>query len=110
MLDNGEYSDWVKTIFLGVKADALVRSFRMINSLTRWITMHVLLNNRTVAMKQLEHWNYSAERVNRRLGRTADRPDLWTKILEKREGDGGLTLGEHESNASIFMVAGTEVG
>lgn len=87
MLDNGEYSNWVKTIFLGIKADALFRAFRSINCVTRWITAQFLLNNRVIAMKQAQHWNYTAERVERRLKSTPDHLDLWTKVMEKELGD-----------------------
>jgi cytochrome P450 len=60
--------------------------------------------------KKLEYWNYSKERVDRRLASTPDRPDLWTKILEKGAPDDptGLSMGEHYSLASLFMIAGTE--
>ena len=48
------------------------------------------------------------ERVDKRLARDPDRPDLWTRILDKSEGSDGLSLGEHHANASLFMLAGTE--
>lgn len=73
---------------------------------------------------QLAHWSYTNERVDRRLAKIPDRPDLWSRILEKsglRTGgidstildvetkpDAGLTLLEHYSNAALFMIAGTE--
>ena len=58
---------------------------------------------------QLEHNNYSNERVDRRLARDPGRPDIWSHILKRKEViDGGLSLAEMHSNASIFMLAGTE--
>lgn len=87
------------------------------------------MNSETVRHKQAEHWNYSKDqlnfdfrthsltlhlspagkqRVDRRLDRKPERTDLWTKILEKSQGPGGLSVDEHHSIASLFMVAGTE--
>lgn len=110
MLENGEYSSWVKAIFLGIKDGARLRSFKMINWFSEWVIMKFVMQNPKVRVKQAEHWSYSKERVDRRLARTPERPDLWTKILEKSKGPGGLSVDEHHSTASLFMVAGTEVG
>ena len=57
-----------------------------------------------------EHASYSSDRVDRRLKREPERPDLWSRILEKSpmDSEGGLSLGEHHSVASLFMIAGTE--
>lgn len=41
-------------------------------------------------------------------GSRRERSDLWARIIEKSKGPGALTLGEHHSNASLFMIAGTE--
>lgn len=108
MLDNGDYSPWVKTIFNGIKIGTKLRTFRELNAVTDWIFERFISRNPKVAKSRAEHWNYSAERVARRLERTPETPDLWTKIIEKGEGGKGLTYGEHESNASLFMIAGTE--
>jgi cytochrome P450 len=110
MLSGSDYSPWVKVIFSGIKTATKIRSFKMLSDLTNHLIESVLLKNDRVRAKQLEHWNYSKERVNRRLARNPDRPDLWTKILEKGRPDDaeGLSLEEHHSMASLFMLAGTE--
>jgi cytochrome P450 len=110
MLEGSDYSPWVKVIFEGIKSNTKLRSFKMLSRFTNYIIERFLLNSEYVRAKQLEHWNYSKERVDRRLERSPDRPDLWTKILEKGDPDdaGGLSLGEHHSTASLFMLAGTE--
>ncbi|KAF2215047.1 hypothetical protein CERZMDRAFT_37216 [Cercospora zeae-maydis SCOH1-5] len=108
MLDNGEYSSWVKAIFEGIKGGTILRTIRDVNSVTNWIFAKFVMSSPKFAKKRVEHWNYSAERVARRLETTPDTPDLWAKILEKGSGPNGLSYGEHESNASLFMIAGTE--
>ena len=58
-------------------------------------------------LSKVEHFNYATQRVDRRLAKTPDRPDLWTDVLKRKEKE-GMTLEEMYSNSSIFMVAGTE--
>jgi len=110
MLEGSDYSPWVKLIFDGIKKNTKLKSFKMLGSLPRYIIEQVLFKSKIVRAKQLEHWNYSKDRVDRRLARTPDRPDLWTKILEKGAPNDaeGLSLDEHHSIASVFMIAGTE--
>ena len=43
------------------------------------------------------------------MAKEPDRPDLWSHILKRLDKkEGGLSLAEMHSNASIFMIAGTE--
>ncbi|KAF7186829.1 Cytochrome P450 monooxygenase [Pseudocercospora fuligena] len=108
MLENGEYSSWVKAIFLGIKDAVRLRTIRLLNSYINWFVVKFVMQNETVRKKAAEHWNYSKERVDRRLAKNPEQPDLWSKILEKSDGPGGLTVPEHHSLASLFMIAGTE--
>lgn len=110
MLEGSDYSPWVKVIFEGIKTATKMRSFRMLSNFTNYLIEEFLLKSDAVRIKQIEHWNYSKDRVDRRLAKSPDRPDLWTKILEKGgpDDEAGLSLGEHHSLASLFMIAGTE--
>ncbi|TKA82885.1 hypothetical protein B0A55_01177 [Friedmanniomyces simplex] len=108
MLEDGEYSPWVKSIFEGIKVGTLFRGLKKYNALTDYVVSYWLRNSDFARKKQAEHWNYSKDRVDRRLQKTPDRPDLWSKILEKSHGPEALTVDEHHSIAALFMVAGTE--
>jgi cytochrome P450 len=110
MLEESDYSPWVKAIFAGVKSGTRLRTIKMMSKLTNYLLEEWVFKSEAVRAKQFEHWNYSKERVDRRLARSPDRPDLWTKILEKGAPDEptGLSLGEHHSAGSLFMLAGTE--
>jgi cytochrome P450 len=57
----------------------------------------------------MDHFNHSVTRVTKRLekGRDTEGVDLWDLVLAQKEGR-GLTRGEMDANASLFMVAGTE--
>lgn len=59
--------------------------------------------------KRFEHFQHSVDRVTKRLekGRDTEGVDLWDLVLAQKEGK-GLTRGEMDSNASLFMIAGTE--
>jgi cytochrome P450 len=110
MLEGSDYSPWVKVIFEGIKKGAQLRAFRWLSKLTNYLVGEILMKSNKVRAKQVEHWNYSKDRVDRRLAMQPDRPDLWTKILEKGAPNDptGLSLGEHHSLAALFMLAGTE--
>lgn len=110
MLNNSKYSPWVSAIFAGLKRAAKFRTLKLHSKFGNWLVEQLILKSDKVRQRQLEHWNYSKERVDRRLQTTPDRPDLWTKILAKGapEDGEGLSLGEHHANASLFMIAGTE--
>lgn len=110
MLEGGDYSPWVRTIFDSIKFGTMIRVIRWTSSLGYYAMKTFVLQNRSVQRKAQEHSKYTDDRIDRRLGREPEHPDLWTKILEKGqdESEGGLSLGEHHSNASLFMIAGTE--
>ena len=103
MLEDSEYSPWVKTIFESIKGATFFRGVKMYSKLTDYLVEEVLFKTETARKKQIEHWNYSKDRVDKRLAKKTDRPDLWTKILEKSEGPDGLSLEEHHSIASLFV-------
>ena len=107
MLEEGQYAPWVQTLIQGIKLDAwmcITRHFTVGHFL-----VNTLLNTKTAHAKHWEHFNYAKERVDKRLGRTPERPDFWSRILAKGEGHGGMSMGEHYVTASFFMIAGTEM-
>ncbi|KAM3420686.1 hypothetical protein BST61_g3940 [Cercospora zeina] len=109
MLETGEYSEWVKAVFLNVKGGTFIRTVKKVHWLLNVLADQFLVKNQGLQKQAAMHWNYSKQRVDRRLAQRPERTDLWTKFIEKpgREGD-GLSMGEHYSNASVFMLAGTE--
>jgi len=108
MLQDSEYSPWVKTIFSSIKTATQLRSLRQFHEVFRYLLDDVMFATEGAQKKLKEHQKYTSDRVNRRMQREPEQPDFWTKILAKHEGEGGLSLEEHYSNASLFMMAGTE--
>lgn len=108
MLEDGECSPWVESIFGSVKAATFLLGIKRHSRAARLLADTFLKYNPTVQKKQLENWMYCAERVERRLQRMPKHPDLWSRILEKNDGPESLTMDEQYANAFLFMTAGTE--
>lgn len=108
MLENSEYATFVKVIFAGIKTATFFRAAKYYSSIFEYLINEVLFKTDRVRQAMIDHWNYTKERVDRRLAKTPERPDLWTKIIEKSQGPEALTVDEHHSIANLFMVAGTE--
>jgi cytochrome P450 len=105
MLDTGEYTQWVRTVFEGMKVGTMLG-----------VTLHYPLLGLLLKMfmppslrgKDLEHFQHSADRVDKRLEKGTDigKSDIWKLVLENQKIR--LTLSKMHSNASNFMIAGTE--
>ncbi|KAG8623997.1 hypothetical protein KVT40_008973 [Elsinoe batatas] len=107
MLEGGEYSPWVKTIYDNVKLGTRLRCLFLIPGIGS-IFRYVIKQIPEARQAQIEHLNYSIERVHRRMAKTElSHPDLWTEVIKRGEKL-DLSMGEMESNGNIFMIAGTE--
>lgn len=104
MLDTGEYTPWVKSMFLSIRYRMYFRLSLEYPMLGRLMTMLAPSGFREDA---LNHFQYSAERVDRRLKKGSDhKPDIWSLVLNK--GEEQISVPKMHANASLFMVAGTE--
>ncbi|KAF6838529.1 cytochrome P450, partial [Colletotrichum musicola] len=108
MLEEGECSPWVESIFGSVKAATFLFGFKMHSRASRLLADAFLKYNPTVQKKQRENWAYCADRVDRRLQSTPKHPDLWSRILQKNDDPESLTMEEQYANGFLFMTAGTE--
>ena len=112
MLDNGSYVPWVKTIFGNVKAFTKLQTAMLLHPLIKMALDQIVTAFPKVRKMAYKHFRYTADRVDKRLATKPDRPDIWTRILEKtgdpRKHGSLLTLNEHYVNADLFMIAGTE--
>ncbi|KAL5331802.1 hypothetical protein ACEPPN_001340 [Leptodophora sp. 'Broadleaf-Isolate-01'] len=108
MLEEGECSPWVQSIFGSVKAATFLLGIKTYSRAVRLLADTFLKYNPTVQKKQLENWKYCSERVDRRLQRTPIHPDLWSRILDKSGDRDCLSMDEQYANGFLFMTAGTE--
>ncbi|KAK5167475.1 uncharacterized protein LTR77_007174 [Saxophila tyrrhenica] len=107
MLENEEYTPWVQTIFAWLSAVTALRGLRLLGPTPRLLIDRILMRLPAVRRLDKEHWEYSTARVRKRLQREPDHPDLWSHILQKSDIS-GTSLERNFSNASVFMIAGTE--
>ncbi|KAL1641275.1 hypothetical protein SLS58_006177 [Diplodia intermedia] len=107
LLEGSAYNAWVHGIFAAVKFFGLSTTLRFYFPKINDMLPYVLP---VLQKKQKEHQQYAFDRVDRRLAATTDRPDIWSYVLrEKGDGQGAqLTVPEMHSNATTFMIAGTE--
>ncbi|KAF6837166.1 cytochrome P450 [Colletotrichum plurivorum] len=106
MLDGGKFTPWVQTMVDGIKLDAWIRIAKHFK--IGDVIIEALMNTKRARVQHWEHFNYSKERVDKRLARTDARPDFWSFILRKDADQDGFSMGEQYVNATIFMLGGTE--
>ncbi|KAF2263753.1 cytochrome P450 [Lojkania enalia] len=106
MLDNAEYDPWVSIIFASIRFGSRLG---ILNFYPMLYKAFKALVPETFAKKRYEHFQYSVKRVTKRLekGRDSEGVDLWDLVLKQEDGK-GLSRNEMDSNASLFMIAGTE--
>jgi hypothetical protein len=105
MLDNAAYDPWVSIIFGSIKFSSRFRLLQYYPLMTRMLQSFL---PKSFGQKRKDHFQHSVDRVTKRLekGRSEGK-DLWDFALRQEE-EKGLTRGEMDANASLFMIAGTE--
>ncbi|KAF2813988.1 cytochrome P450 [Mytilinidion resinicola] len=104
LLEKNEYNPWVAVIFQSVKENSRQRAMR---NFPFFVALEPYLSDKAINKKRLAHFNYSSDRVDRRLAVETDQPDIWNLVMRQKERH-GLSLEEMHANASLFMLAGTE--
>lgn len=106
MLDESKYDPWVPVIFASFRFGA---RFNLLHHYP-WLSHLVMsMSSASIQKKKLEHFQYSAERVSKRLdrGRKSEGSDLWDLVLGLDDAK-KLSRGQMDSNSTLFMTAGTE--
>ncbi|KAI0411817.1 cytochrome P450 [Xylaria grammica] len=102
LLEKEAYSDWVATVFntlIVLPAPQMIEFYPLSRKLSS------LLEPKSVAKMRLDHFNHTVTRVDKRLRDGSPKSDLWNFVEES----GVLTTGEIDTNAELFMAAGTEI-
>jgi cytochrome P450 len=105
LLENNEYSPWVKAVFQSVKIIPFIQIIEYYPALK---LLYNLLEPKALSDLKTNHFKHSADLVDERLARGSDQPDIWNLVTPTESSSDGLTLNEMHSNADFFMVAGTE--
>ncbi|KAL1595171.1 hypothetical protein SLS60_009859 [Paraconiothyrium brasiliense] len=92
LLQQSKYIPWVSALFEN-------------DLLQRFLPKHLKEGRR-------QHMLFSSERVDKRMARVTDRPDIWTYVMKEGKnangGVSGMLPSQLHSNAATFMLAGTE--
>jgi cytochrome P450 len=110
MLTTGSYDPWVRTVFGALKANLRLNLLQTHYPLAAKILNPLMEALFSKMRNQL--FDTNAQRVTKRLEKGRQSKvgvDLWDLTLNQEEnGKTGLSRGEMDSNATTFMVAGTE--
>jgi cytochrome P450 len=104
LLAANEYSPWVKSIMDSTK---MLPFASIINYYPIFNAIFTRFEPKAITQQRINHCKFSEDRVNRRLERGSDQPDVWNLVLAADEGK-ALTLKEMHSNSELFMIAGSE--
>jgi cytochrome P450 len=108
LLQEAKYTPWVSSVFSHA---SITIPIQVIRSWGLSKLFQMCVSTKTMEQRKI-HMSHSSDRVDARLARKTDRPDIWTYVLrhsEDEENRGkGLLPTEMYSNAALFMLAGTE--
>ncbi|KAK8132274.1 isotrichodermin C-15 hydroxylase (cytochrome P-450 monooxygenase CYP65A1) [Apiospora kogelbergensis] len=104
LLNDLKYSGWVESLFNSLK---VIPAIQFIQYYPWLSALFKLLEPQSVKDMKYQHFKHSADRVDIRLARGADTPDIWTMVLAAK-GNQKLSLDEMYCHADVFMLAGTE--
>jgi cytochrome P450 len=104
LLTKADYNPWVSNIFASIRTGSKIGIIRYWPGLMAFAKK---LTGNKFQKKRVLHFDYSVARVDRRIERGSDEPDIWNLVMNAKEGR-GLTKGEMYANTTVFMIAGTE--
>jgi len=110
-LRDNQYHRWVELAFASLKAIGLLAMRKKYPIFNCYDKVKGLLKDTTVAQRaRVEFFHLAHDKVEKRLENvTEDRPDFFSFIIKNQEKEAkALTRPEMDSNAIVFLVAGSE--
>ncbi|KAK8199757.1 cytochrome P450 [Phyllosticta capitalensis] len=112
LLEKSSYTPWVSAVFSTIKFNN-IRNIIDLHFPLFGVIMKKIFVTKDMEERHKLHAQNSIERVDRRLARQTDRPDIWGFVLRHQHGgdpkaNAGLSRPEMLANSSTLMVAGTE--
>ena len=104
-LRNQQLHSWANMIPSFLEADICEAAYSRFPGFS--YVLPYLISEKTKLMAR-DHFAASSEKLTRRLKLGAQRSDFITPIIKHNEEGKGLTPGELRSNASVFIVAGSD--
>ncbi|KUI70621.1 Isotrichodermin C-15 hydroxylase [Cytospora mali] len=103
----GQFHPWISFIFSNLTNMMYVQMVTTMGFLGTFIQAIV---PRKVMAQAHAHAQSTRDKVDRRLARKADRPDIVSSILAKIDQPGGITREELYADSQILLMAGSETG
>jgi cytochrome P450 len=104
-LQASELHPWIGLIFSSIKAATYSVSLSYYPGLS-WL--FGLAVPKSVMKQMQEHWEFSNDKISRRLENKQERADLISMIKRDDEGVKGITRPELSATASLIIIAGSE--
>ncbi|KAI1428001.1 cytochrome P450 [Xylaria sp. FL1777] len=104
LLKGNKYTHWVEAVFDSIKVipiAQLIQYYPVVN------TIFNFLEPKFVTDMKYNHFKHSTDRIDMRLEKGSDEPDIWNLVLSAKE-DEKLSLEEMYCHSDVFMLAGTE--
>ncbi|KAI0836433.1 cytochrome P450 monooxygenase-like protein [Hypoxylon sp. FL0890] len=105
LLESSEYTPWVELVFKSIR---LVPVLQILEYYPILKSLFKILEPKSVKHMRISHYKHSADRLHKRLARGSEQPDIWNIVFRDEENSRILTVPQMESNAQLFMAAGTE--
>lgn len=107
LLEKSEYTPWVDLVFKSISVIPLIQITEYYPILKRLFEM---LEPESLKKIRVSHHKHSADRLNKRLAKGSNQPDIWNLVTAEgnESKDVLLTVPQMQSNAELFMTAGTE--
>ncbi|KAJ6180422.1 hypothetical protein N7519_010883 [Penicillium mononematosum] len=104
-LKNSEYHQWVSIIFSSLKYGAYANVSRRLPG-SKYILPYI--TPRHVLSQRSAHLALTKEKVQRRIGRSNERPDFFGNILKHQNTEKGFSIPGMITNGSTLIIAGSE--
>ncbi|KAI1325214.1 cytochrome P450 [Xylariaceae sp. FL0255] len=104
LLNKNKYSQWVESVFQSIRVipiAQLIQYYPPVNTIFNY------LEPKSIQDMKYNHFKHSSDRVDRRLEKGSEKPDIWNLVLSAKE-DLQFSLEEMYCHADVFMLAGTE--
>lgn len=110
LLETSEYTPWVELIFKSISFLPLIQIMRHCPILG---IIFKKLEPKSVERMRISHHKYCVDLLDKTLAKGPDYGDVWNPVLPRDNGSGEgkeslFTVPELQTNAQLFMTAGTE--
>lgn len=106
-LETDDYHALVSGVFASIRAISFALALRYYKALEAMYAIYNRAVNRGKLSGNIIFFNFTAERVDKRLAMETQRPDVITAV-ERQPESKALTAKELTSNSALFLVAGSE--